>query len=263
MWNVLRSQEWFAAPLAKELNYFSTRFDLGQAWYLDQFPVDQVDRITADVSPSYLRDTRAAGRAFDFDPTLRIFVILRDPVERAFSAYLHIRRNGRLGRSTTFTDVINGRVSLRQANFVLSGGHYHQLLQPWIEAFGRDAIHIMLFEELIVDPETTCTRLFHHLGVADERITPVTSANLPHANPSRDTWFPSGKRRLIDAARYQSNRGRTRVGWTLRSAARHFDHPTAGSVRPSMSDSDRALLREHYAAQNQKLSHLLGRPLPW
>jgi hypothetical protein len=263
IWTVLRGQKWFAAPVAKELNYFSSAFHLGEAWYLTQFPDDEMDRITVDVSPSYLPDTRAAERAWEFDSSLRIFVVLRDPVERAFSAYLHLRRNGTVGRSTTFTDVIHGRVSHRQAKAVVSNGNYYQALRPWIDAFGRDAVHVMLFEELILDPESTCAGLFRHLGIADDRITPVRRADLPHANPARDTWFAPGKRRLIDAARSQSNRGRTRLGRTLRRAARHLDRPVAGSNLPSMSESDRVLLREHYSEQNHELGQLLGRSLPW
>jgi len=263
VWDILRRQPWFAAPVAKEINYFSSRFHLGEDWYRAQFPDVRPGRFSVDISPSYLRADSASARARAFDPSLRVFAILRDPVERAFSAYLHLQRNGRIGRSTTFEDVVGSPTGEQRFGIIIEQGYYSRLLTPWFENFGQSAVHVMFLQELLEQPEASCSALFRHLGVPDQDTVPVTRADLPHSNPARQTRYLPGKRLVLTAARAQSGRGRTRAARTLRSTARIFDRPAEGSQRPTMDAATREQLRVHYRPHDEELRRLLGRPLPW
>ncbi len=94
-----------APPVRKELHYFDVRPDHGLSWYRRQFPRrrdmgrlrDQLGYrpVTGEASPYYLFHPLAAGRIADALPGVRIVVMLRDPVRRAFSHHVHNRQSGR------------------------------------------------------------------------------------------------------------------------------------------------------------------------
>ncbi|MEO0913269.1 MAG: sulfotransferase, partial [Pseudomonadota bacterium] len=71
----------------KEIDYFSYYFDRGHAWYEAHFPEGTAHRF--EISPSYFHDPRAPERLAAYAPEAKILVLLRDPVERAFSNHLH------------------------------------------------------------------------------------------------------------------------------------------------------------------------------
>jgi hypothetical protein len=84
----------FSAGLGgKELRYFSVKCLYGKSydWYKSKFR-GPPDRIYFESTPEYLYYPGCCERIWDFSAgAMKIVVILRDPVERAFSAYNHYR----------------------------------------------------------------------------------------------------------------------------------------------------------------------------
>ncbi len=77
------------AATPKELHYFScdNRFYKGIEYYHSFFPETHGGEITFEASPSYLAKTVAAERIYEYNPNIKIIVLIRDPVERAYSAW--------------------------------------------------------------------------------------------------------------------------------------------------------------------------------
>ena len=76
----------------KELNFFSceSKFNRGVDYYHSLFPLAEPDQsgvITFDDSPDYFVKPGASKRIFEYNPNIKLIAILRDPVERAFSAW--------------------------------------------------------------------------------------------------------------------------------------------------------------------------------
>jgi hypothetical protein len=91
------------------VEYFTLYFDRGERWYRAHFltkhhKVKSGISVVFEATPNYLLDPRCAERAASTLPGARIIVLLRDPVERAFSHYLHNRRLGH--ESLTFAEAI-------------------------------------------------------------------------------------------------------------------------------------------------------------
>ena len=87
----------------KEIHYFDLNYGWGEAWYRGHFPTRGYRRLiaarkglslTGEASPYYMFHPLAAGRAAEVLPSVRLIVMLRDPVERAISHYYHCRRRG-------------------------------------------------------------------------------------------------------------------------------------------------------------------------
>ncbi len=78
----------------KGLYYFDQHFDRGQTWYLDQFAAVNGATAAGEISHSYLSSPEAAPRIADLNAAMRLLVCLREPVDRAFSDYLDLLKNG-------------------------------------------------------------------------------------------------------------------------------------------------------------------------
>ena len=79
----------------KELDFFSCHYNLGFFWYDQHFRDAGNAGVAGEISPSYLCDLSAPERAFEYNSRLKVIVVLREPVERAYSNHLHEVRSGR------------------------------------------------------------------------------------------------------------------------------------------------------------------------
>jgi hypothetical protein len=90
--------------LEKGAHYFSTNYDKGVAWYRAHFVTEATRRlqrsrmgkdvITGEASPYYLYHPLAPGRMHELLPGVKLIVMLRDPVKRAFSSHRHMVERG-------------------------------------------------------------------------------------------------------------------------------------------------------------------------
>src|SRR5206468_1882749 len=93
-----------APALQKGIHYFDKHYDRGSWWYRSHFPLRLtagrregrvgVVPLTGESSPYYMFHPLAATRIAADLPGVRLVVLVRDPVERAFSAYTHERARG-------------------------------------------------------------------------------------------------------------------------------------------------------------------------
>ncbi len=87
-------------PFAKELHFFD-KYYWGSTWYRACFPTKRAARkctpvdlpqVAGEASPSYMFHPHAAARAANLLPHAKCIAILRNPVDRAFSHYQHEKR---------------------------------------------------------------------------------------------------------------------------------------------------------------------------
>lgn len=95
----LLSHPQVAAPSKNEIGFFSDKFQYGPDWYRSYFPTKLMMSwrarysgkkvITGEHTPFYVMHPLAARRMADTLPDVRLIILLRDPVERAYSHYQH------------------------------------------------------------------------------------------------------------------------------------------------------------------------------
>jgi len=130
---------------AKDLYFFSRYYDRGVDWYRKQFRSAQPSyRVVGEVCPDYLTSAEAPQRIRScLGPDVRLMVTLRDPAERAFSAYLHRRKHG---LTATFREDL-------ETSDLIEEGRYGTQLQRYLDCFGRQALHVAVFDDLRADPQ--------------------------------------------------------------------------------------------------------------
>jgi hypothetical protein len=124
-----------------------------------------------EVSPLYLYSPEAPERITYYIPEAKLIAILRNPIERAYSAYLGITRDGRepLGE---FSQALQAEKSRIRDNWewiwhYKNVGFYHVQLKRYFDIFDRDQIKVYLYEDLKADPLCMLQDLFRFIGVDD------------------------------------------------------------------------------------------------
>ncbi len=223
----------------KGVHYFDSHYERGPRWYRSHFPVTvggrhlarprAVPAIAGEASPYYLFHPLAAERLAREFPGVRLVVLLRDPIERAYSHYKERVRHD--GEWLSFDDALDaeaGRLRgeaeriVRQPGYCsvahenhsyVAQGRYLDMLTRWFGRFPREQFHVVASEEFYENPDRVVNDVWSFLGL------------------------PPG---------------------TLRSQTRHNYHPA-----PDLSPVTRRRLEQAFAEHNRELEHVLGRHLPW
>jgi len=169
--------------LKKELRFFDLNLQKGLAWYRAQFPVWRWDCITGEASPDYLFHPHVPARIAGLLPHVKLIVLLRNPVDRAFSHYHHQVRRGR--ETLSFEDALaceaerireeGERVAANGAYYsynhehfsYLARGRYVDYLQTWLSIFPREQMLILKSEDLYSDPAAIIKQTLQFLKLPD------------------------------------------------------------------------------------------------
>jgi hypothetical protein len=213
----------------------------------------------ASVSTLYYPD--AAIPAIErYAPSARLIVLLREPVDRAYSAFSYLRSKGFEGEES-FLRAVEGEKLRRSGGWhhmwhYEAQGHYRRQLAPFVSHFGRDRLHISFFEDLVERPTIELRSIVSFLGVEhyDE------SDYLPEVNRSgtmRSNVVGDLARRTM-----ASPIGRRGAGWVplrVKEAVRR-----ALLVRSGVDDGSRAVLAPRFAEDIAYVRDLAGSlPSQW
>lgn len=160
----------------KEVRFFDRHHEEGRAWYEGFFcPPDEADRYAAigEISPQYLYCDACPERISSLLPEAKLLVMLRHPVDRAYSQFgFVIQRRDFRGSFEEF-------VATRPR--ALEMGFYSRYLERYLDHYDRQRILPVLFEEAVSEGSGVRAELAAFLGVdedlfpdATERVNPST-----------------------------------------------------------------------------------------
>ena len=127
------------------------------------------DSISIEVSTSYLYSRTAAYEIKEFNPEARIIIILRNPVDRAFSNYMYKLKTGN-ENCFEFEDALTRekeRINegLPYGFHYISMGFYCDQVKRYIDEFNKKNVLILLFEDLKSDPVQFYKNVSAFMGV--------------------------------------------------------------------------------------------------
>ncbi len=145
----------------KELNFFVSElnWDLGLDWYAGRF--DDRFRVRGESSPHYTnlpRYTGVAERIHEHCPDARLIYMVRDPIKRLLSHWVHATGAGYERRELTPT------LTAPDTAYVERSLYWMQL-QPYLKLFEREQIEVFTQEELQGERDETMRRAFRFAGV--------------------------------------------------------------------------------------------------
>ena len=176
--------------LSKEINFFNWSYDKPQNWYSAHFPTKFKKKIsknickkpflTGEATPLYLFNSQVPKRMFETIPNVKIIIVLRNPVDRAYSHYhdLGVRLGG---EKRTFDDAIRSELKiLEEKNYVTTDydgnftdrlyqyvvrGIYLDHLKIWMDMFPVKQFLILKTEELEKNPSEILNSVFKFLSL--------------------------------------------------------------------------------------------------
>ncbi len=267
-------------PGNKEVPFFSkdSLYEMGWAAFLKEFFSEaEPGALLGSVSPQYLEDApRAARRIAASLPSVRLIAQLRNPIDRAHSAYRMRVWKGRETRS--FEDVVEAQLdpeALSQARELdwslgtvtdryLVTSEYGRLLGEFLRHFERDRLCVLFAEDLARAPEVLLDELLEFLDLEPG----FRPASLGRRYYRGGTGMRSSK--LIRwASRIAPLRWlwsglprerRRRLKWWVQT---ELGVRRSGKTIPPIGAEVRARLREHYRPDVAELARRFEVRPPW
>jgi hypothetical protein len=172
---------------ASDCHYFdqnsnrdANNFQKGEQWYLKLFTDARDCSIVIDKTADYLTDQDSANLLFDFDGQSRIICIVRDPVSRAYSHYLHSRH--RLPKGLGFEQIVKDPSA--DPLQIIDAGLYYKHLSKFLSVFPSEQIHIIVMDDLLECTDDVLVGLMEFLGVSADFDFSVDSARINNSSSS-------------------------------------------------------------------------------
>ncbi len=196
----------------EDIDYFYTprKLAMGQSWYTDHFK-DLSAYKTIDISRVYLFSEASAVNIHAFNPNIKLVVMLRNPIERAYTHYLQNIKVGHISAQLSFKEAIANNKN------ILLWGRYKMHMKHYLEHFTSDQIHIIVFDDLKSNPEMLLKGVYQFLEI-DATFTPtslhkrINAARIPRFGIF-DRWI-----RLI-TRRLRKTQWGTKIWWNFKNLA--------------------------------------------
>jgi len=123
-----------------------------------------------EASTIYLYEDKTASRIKSYVPDCKLIAILRNPIDRAFSSYSHLVRDG--FENLSFEAALNEEEKRIQDNWpplwhYNRRGFYYLQVKRYLDIFDASQFKIYLYEDLLHRPEWLISDIYQFLGVDD------------------------------------------------------------------------------------------------
>lgn len=173
----LKSHPQILLSFKKELQFFSRNFDLGLDWYLAHFPpiCDRPEFITGEASPGYFHINDTDRHLFESFPNMKLVLLLRNPVDRAYSEYYQHCKVGRTPEETFATIVRDEIQTVERSStaeledlvgFAITSLYAYKI-ERWLRLFPREQFLIIQSETLFRQPSQVMAQVYEFLGVSN------------------------------------------------------------------------------------------------
>lgn len=156
-----------------------------------------------EASPIYIQSPKAAYSIKKYIPNVKIIAILRNPAERAFSAFSHLVREGHetLSLEEAFVKE-KERISSKWIDLFhyQKVGFYHRQLEHYFKLFEREQIKIYLYDDLEKDTFKVVQNIFAFLNVDSSFVPDLTRKNVSGIPRSRFVYDLFTKDNILKSA---------------------------------------------------------------
>jgi len=207
-------------------------------------------------------------RLHTHNPQVQIVVSLREPVERAYSAYWFARRLGWENLSS-FEEAIKPDLSrfgddeIRRRNCMyLDRSLYVKHLRQLFQVFNRDQVHVFLMDDIKNSPSEICTTLYNLLGLEFDFVPDTSQRKNVSAAPRNKLvfWVFSSKHPIPRLSRRTVRRILPdRAGDVLKNLIRRENEKEYSP--PPLNSETREKLATYFKPYNDELSDLIDRDL--
>lgn len=162
-----------------EVGFFSHRYSKGFDWYLSHF--SSKASITGEKCAGYLSNSKAPKRILKHIPGTKFIVLLRNPVDRAWSHYRWAKSMGEEKKPFDLAILTGGDYGKKYGKDAsyLSRGHYADQLERWFRFFPHDRFLVIKSEDMFIDPNSTYRQTLSFLELREHAIDGKKHGTVP------------------------------------------------------------------------------------
>ncbi|KAM4709275.1 heparan sulfate glucosamine 3-O-sulfotransferase 1 [Discoglossus pictus] len=221
-----------------EIHFFDweDQYQKGLKWYISQMPFSFPHQITVEKTPAYFTSDKVPERIYNMNSTIKLLLILRDPIERVLSDYTQIFYNHKQKNKTypPVEDLLLRNGELNTDYKAINRSLYYKYLENWLNYFPLENIHIVDGDCLIRDPFPEMQKVEQFLSLSPK----------------------------INASNFYFNK--TKGFYCLRESGRERClHESKGRAHPQVDSFLLGKLREYFSKPNKKFFELVGRTFNW
>lgn len=192
-YEIVKQHPDIAVSSFKEPGFFDNdaNWEKGIEWYdKTYFATVKKERMVGEFTPSYLGSDIAPSRIFNsLGSNVKLVLLLRNPVERAYSHYLHSKRD--LYENLEFEEALFSEKKrllefpeLTSRFSYIRSGMYHQQIKNYLKFFDKNQMHVILFDDFLSKKDEVVNELFRFLNLE------LATIDLDiHQNPARVARF--------------------------------------------------------------------------
>lgn len=141
----------------KETRFFDINYGKGLDWYARNFDPALAALPAGEICPTYFHSQTARSRIAQLVPSARIICSFRNPVKRVFSLYKIKRAHG--------TTAPTFEAALETDPELMESSRYCFHLAQWRSTFGADKVLVLVYEDLVRDPQSYIDAICAFIGV--------------------------------------------------------------------------------------------------
>ena len=207
-------------PSGKEIYFFDKNFYMGINWYKKFFPTKNKLQtisqnvngkvITGEATPRYIHHPHTPKRVFNLIPNVKLIILLRNPIDRAYSHYQMQSEHG--AESLSFEKAIEHEKSFVNDEFnkmkndenhysvefykksYLTRGIYADQLERWFEFFPREQFLIIKSEDFYSNTPSIFKNVLKFLDIPEFEISNFR----PYKFRKYSTMNPETRKQLVE-----------------------------------------------------------------
>lgn len=214
------------------------------------------ERVVGESSTSYLFSPVAAQNIYRALPDSRIIIMLRNPVQRAYSHYLMNYKSGSV--TGGFDDELKSDLNRKPriwgtARLYLDHGFYHDQVKRYFDVFGKEKVHIIIYDDFLKNPGNEVKKVYEFLELNSDYLADTTIIHNKAKVPSN-----SLARKILNQ-RFLMEKLSKLVPKPIRQAI--LKRLYTDKKLPEFEPVTRLYLQEAYREDIEKTSQLIGRDL--
>lgn len=267
-------------PKTKELHYFSfpelglsssgpgdaaalSGAGLTQTW--EQYTAQYLDvtnhSAIGDISPSYLYYSSSARKIFETLGLVKIIVIIRNPVDKAYSQYMHMVRDGL--ETLSFSEAIAAESGRQEQGWrdiwrYTQSSLYADRLDEFIAVFGRENVKIILFDDFVENTTSVLTDLLIYIGV-DPTVKISTDETFNRTGTPRSAYISD----ILMSQSLLKKLVKLVIPADLRRNLRNWLMKINTGDKPELPQQLRTSLLNYFRDDIVKVERLIGKPTKW
>lgn len=175
--SILEKNPLISFPGPKEVHFWDLFYEKGIEWYKDLYSSQSRNILQGDITPSYsIINKQKIKECHKLNPHVRIIYILRNPIDRAWSAaMMNVRK---IAKENTFEGQSLSSLHFSDQFFIfhamlqssLRRGDYATCISNWLLFFDREQILILDYEDIAKEPRKVIEKVQKHIGLSADTL---------------------------------------------------------------------------------------------